>query len=324
MKGEFDNIPIVDLTGLRGDATPAARASVVQALARALETSGFAYLANHDVSEDLTERMRQMNMAFHALPLDAKMRVKINAWHRGYMPMSTSTLVSSSVAKVTKPNRSESLMIMHEVDPQSPQYGEPMQGPNQFPEDLPGLEITARAYMTEMSGLGRRIAGALAEALGLSRDWFDRFFEDPTLFLRLLHYPEQPDEDRLYGAAPHTDYGFITLLKQDDVGGLEVRNVNSDWIAAPPVGGTFVLNVGDILQRWSNGRFVSTPHRVRNLSKKGRYSQPFFFDPCMSAYVECPPGVLKPGEMPRAQPVVYGDYLLERLNRNYDYRKKAS
>lgn len=324
MKGEFDNIPIVDLAGLAEGASAEARAASVAGLKQALETSGFAYLSNHGVPEDLVERMRQMNVAFHDLPLEEKMKLRINEFHRGYMPMSSSTIVTSSVAKVTKPNQSESLMIMHEVPEDSPLYGQPIQGPNQFPDCLPELAETAHAYMDAMTDLGARIASALAEALGLAPDWFDPFFVDPTLFLRLLHYPEQPDEDRLFGSAPHTDYGFVTLLKQDDVGGLEVRNRHGEWIAAPPIEGTFVMNVGDILAKWSNGRFVSTPHRVRNLSPRDRYSQPFFYDPSMSALVECPPAVLESGETPRMKPVLYGDYLMERLNRNYDYRKKAS
>lgn len=324
MKGDFDNIPIVSLAGLAEGAAPADRARTVAALKEALETSGFAYLADHGVPEDLVERMRQMNIAFHDLPLEEKMALKINEFHRGYMPMSTSTIVTSSVAKVTKPNRSESLMVMHEVPEGAPYAGEPLQGPNQFPEALPDVADTARAYMTEMTKLGEMIAGGLAEALGLPRDWFAQFFSDPTLFLRLLHYPEQPDEEELFGSAPHTDYGFVTLLKQDNVGGLEVRNKRGEWIPAPPVENTFVMNVGDILAKWSNGRFVSTPHRVRNLSRKDRYSQPFFYDPSMSALVECPPAMLEAGETPQMEPVLYGDYLMERLNKNYDYRKKAS
>ncbi|QPM88985.1 isopenicillin N synthase family dioxygenase [Pseudooceanicola algae] len=324
MKGEFDNIPIVDLSGLADGATEAARSESVADLKTALETSGFAYLSNHGVPEDLVDRMREMNVAIHALDDKEKQAMRINEFHRGYMPMSSSTIVTSSVAKVTRPNQSESLMVMHEIPEDAPHFGEPLQGPNQFPERLPEVRETALAYMAEMTVLGERIAGGLAEALGLPRDWFAQHFQDPTLFLRLLHYPEQANEEELFGSAPHTDYGFVTLLKQDNVGGLEVRNKRGDWIPAPPIENTFVMNVGDILAKWSNGRFVSTPHRVKNLSRRGRYSQPFFYDPSMRALVECPPAMLEAGETPQMEPVLYGDYLLERLNKNYDYRKKAS
>jgi isopenicillin N synthase-like dioxygenase len=324
MRGDFSEIPMIDVSALGEGAAPAARAPTVAALRDALERCGFAYLSGHGVPQPMTDRLRELSKAFHALPIEAKRRIVMNDFHRGYMPFSTSTIVTSSVATVTRPNQSESLMVMHEVSPDDPAFGQPLQGPNLWPQELPELRDVALAYMERMTALGRMMAGGLAEALGLPRDWFLPFFDKPTLFLRLLHYPRQPDEAGLYGSAPHTDYGFITILTQDEVGGLEVRNRHDQWIPAPPIRGAYVMNVGDILQRWSNGRFASTPHRVRNLKPLDRYSTPFFFDPSMDAIVECPPQILRPNEAPLHPPVVYGDYLLERLNKNYDYRKKAS
>jgi isopenicillin N synthase-like dioxygenase len=319
-RGEFTEIPLINIKALEPGADPALRNVCVAALRDALERSGFAYLVGHGVPTALIERLSQLSRDFHALPMEAKTRIKINAFHRGYMPFSTSTIVTSSVAKVTRPNQSESLMVMHETSPDDPTYGQPLQGPNQWPEELPELRETALAYMAQLTALGHRIGGGLAEALGLPRDWFASYFDRPTLFLRLLHYPEHPDEVDLFGAAPHTDYGFITLLLQDAVGGLEVRNRHGQWIAATPVEGSYVMNVGDILERWSNGRFASTPHRVRNLKPTDRYSIPFFFDPNMDAHVECPPQVLGGGETPKTPSVIYGKYLVDRLNRNYQYR----
>ncbi len=324
-RGDFSEIPMLDIAPLVGGADAGARARAVAALGQALEVSGFAYLAGHGIDPGLIERLRRLAMQFHDLPLAAKTRITMNAAHRGYMPFSSSTIVTSSVAKVTKPNQSESLMVMHELAPDDPALiaGRPLQGPNQWPDEVPALRSTALAYMDALSALGRRLAVALAEALGLLPTWFLPHFDRPTLFLRLLHYPEQPAEEGLFGSAPHTDYGFITLLAQDDVGGLEVRNRAGDWIPAPPIPDTFVLNVGDILARWSNGRFASTPHRVRNFSGRDRYSQPFFYDPSMDTVVDCPTPLLAAGERPRFQPVQYGDYLITRLNRNYDYRQTA-
>jgi isopenicillin N synthase-like dioxygenase len=323
-RGEFSAIPVVDVSALADGADPAVRARTVAELGRVLETIGFAYLAGHGVPEELVEAMRAQSRRFHALPMDAKLRIKQNAAHRGYMPFSTSTIVTSTVAKVTRPNQSESLMVMHEVAADDPRMvrGDPLAGPNQWPDALPEIRAVALAYMDAMTALGRRIAVALAEALGLPGDTFVRHFAEPTLWLRLLHYPQQEDEPDLYGSAPHTDYGFVTLLAQDDVGGLEVRNKAGDWIAAPPIPETFVMNVADILQRWSNGRFASTPHRVRNLSGRERYSQPFFFDPSLDTVVECPAPLLGPGEAPRHPPVRYGDYVMERLDKNYAYRQQ--
>jgi isopenicillin N synthase-like dioxygenase len=324
MRGEFSEIPVIEVSSFLADGDPKQRADTVAALRDALERSGFAYLSGHGIPQSAIDRLRALSQAFHALPMEAKQRIVMNEYHRGYMPFSSSTIVTSTVAKVTRPNLSESLMIMQEVSAEAPFYGEPLRGPNQWPAELPEFRAVALDYMAKMTALGLSMAHGLTEALDLPCGWFLPFFKEPTLFLRLLHYPRQPDETGLFGSAPHTDYGFITILAQDEVGGLEVRNRHNEWIAAPPIEGTFVMNVGDILQRWSNGRFASTPHRVRNLKPVDRYSMPFFFDPSMDAKVECPPQILERGEAPTHPPVVYGDYLLERLNKNYDYRKKAS
>jgi isopenicillin N synthase-like dioxygenase len=151
------------------------------------------------------------------------------------------------------------------------------------------------------------------------------YFAQPTTFLRMLHYPPQaPDSaDDAFGSAPHTDYGCLTVLCQDSNGGLEVRRNDGTWLKATPIPGTFVVNVADMLSRWTNGRWQSTPHRVKNLSGKDRYSNPYFFDMDMDVIVECVPTCTDAANPPRFPPVRYGDYLLERLNRNYAYRKTA-
>lgn len=203
--------------------------------------------------------------------------------------------------------------------------GLPMQGPNQWPDWLPGFKPAMLAYVREVDALGRHIVRLIALALGLPATALDHHFDHPTTFLRALHYPPQPPaEDEQMGSAPHTDYGIITLLAQDDSGGLQVRPRGGDWIEAPPIPDTYVLNVGDMLARWTNGRLVSTPHRVINRSGGDRYSLPYFLDPSMDTRIECLPTCTDADHPPQHPPVRYGDYLLERLNRNYDYRKPAA
>ena len=176
--------------------------------------------------------------------------------------------------------------------------------------------------MTEMAG---RFTRLLALALGLDEDFFALDFALPTTWLRLLHYPPHPAEAPVdqFGAAPHTDYGFITLLAQDEHGGLEVRARDGSWIAAPPIPNTFIVNVADMLARWSNDRWCSTPHRVRNLSGTDRYSLPFFYDPDTRSRIACLPTCCDAEHPPRYAPVLFGDYVVERLNRNYAYRQQA-
>ncbi len=326
-RGAFSQIPILDVSGLYAGDESAVRA-VAENLRGSLETVGFVYVAGHRVARADVEAVREMSKAFFALPDEQKLTLKIDKNFRGYLPFAGSTIVTSSVAKVSKPNQSESIFFMHEVAPDDPDAlaGKPLQGPNQWPPEaaLPGFRATVERYVEEMTALAKKLVGAISISLGLPFDSMDRYFDKPTTFLRLLHYPTQREEAGLFGSAPHTDYGYITLLAQDDVGGLEVKNKSGDWIAAPPIPDTFVMNVGDILARWSNDRFVSTAHRVINRSGRERYSQPFFFDPSMDETIEALPTCVLAGAQPKYPPVLYGDYLMERIDKNYHYRKGAA
>ncbi|MGH7095089.1 MAG: isopenicillin N synthase family dioxygenase [Stellaceae bacterium] len=308
----MSGLPVVDISA------PGAAA----ALGRALEEIGFAYVVGHGVTQDVINAAFAASRAFHASPEGLKRSLAINEWHRGFMAMATSTVVTSSVAKVTRPNLSASLMIMHE--PAAQDVGRPLQGPNQWPHWLPEFRPAIETYRAEAERVARRIIRLIAVALGLEETALDRHFAKPTSFLRLLCYPPHPAMagDDQFGAAPHTDYGIVTLLAQDASGGLQVRRRDGGWIDAAPLPGAFVLNVADMLARWTNDRFVSTPHRViNNRTGAHRYSLPFFFDTDMDAVIECLPTCAGPDNSPRYEPVRYGDYLMDRLSRNYDYRK---
>jgi isopenicillin N synthase-like dioxygenase len=312
----MDMIPVVDIS----------TSTAAAALGAALEHIGFAYITGHGVPPALTEGAFAASREFHASSPEQKQSLAINAAHRGYMAMASSTIVTSRVARVTQPNLSESLMIMHEVAAGDPRLGEPLQGPNQYPDWLPGFRAPIDAYIEAVEGVARRVIRLIAMSLDLPETALDRYFARPTMFLRLLHYPPHPDDapDGQFGSAPHTDYGIITLLAQDDRGGLEVRPRGGDWIAAPPIPGSLVLNVADMLARWTNDRFVSTPHRVLNAGGGDRYSVPFFFDTDMDAVIECLPTCHGAANPPRYEPVRYGDYLMDRLDKNYAYRKTAA
>jgi isopenicillin N synthase-like dioxygenase len=320
----LDHLPIIDMAPLGHD--PSAEAAIARELDAIFSTLGFCYFANIGVDPGLTQAVFDASRRFHAQPMEAKQAVRINDFHRGYMPPKTSQIITSSVAKVTQPNFSESFMVMHEVAPDHPSFGQPLQGPNEWPADLPGFRYAVLAYDAAVAAFCQRLLPVLAQALSLPRDWFAPFFAEPTTFLRLLHYPPQPPESGpdSFGSAPHTDYGFITILAQDNSGGLSVRRADGTWLSAPPVPGTVVVNVADMLSRWTNGRWQSTPHSVRNLSGGDRYSCPFFFDMSMDAVVECVPTCTGPGNPPSHPPVRYGDYLMERLNKNYTYRQPAA
>lgn len=308
------SLPIIDVNGFALNAGQ--KQGVAKALDSAFREIGFCYLVNTGVDETQINALFEASKSFHALSSADKLAIGVNAYHRGYIAPKSSVIRSSSVAEVTQPNLSESFMVMHEVAPSEPRFGQPLQGPNQWPSQLPAFRPAVEAYRDQMTDVGFKLLPLLARALDLNEHFFADYFLEPTLWLRLLCYPPHPQSapDAQYGSAPHTDYGFMTLLAQDELGGLEVRWRDGSWRPAPPLKDAFVLNVADMLARWSAGRWTSTPHRVRNTSGQTRYSAPFFFDTSMDAQIEPIGG--SAGERVR-----FGDYVMERLNRNYAYRE---
>jgi len=201
--------------------------------------------------------------------------------------------------------------------------GTPLHGPNLWP-DLPGWRAVMEAYYAEMEALGRMLLQAFAVALGMGETFFDDWLEAPMTTLGPLHYPPQTGHitEAQIGAGAHTDYGCLTMLAQDDAGGLQVRNAAGLWIDAPPVPGSFVVNIGDMMERWTNGVFTSTLHRVINISGRERFSLPFFFDPDFSAPVECLETCLAPGATPKYPPTTAGKHLLDMINASFAYHKE--
>jgi len=313
-------IPVIDLAPL-GEPGGAGRDRLAATILAAYGETGFAYLVNHGVPQHLTEGVFAASARFHALPRAEKMKIALNAQHRGFIPINTSTDRNSKLAKVTRPNQSESFMMMREAGPDDPEVraGAFLAGPNQWPEGLPGFRAAVTAYNDALSALAARLVRVIARALGADEAGFAAAFEPPTTWLRLLHYPPQPpmSPDDLYGSAPHTDFGCITLLAQDDAGGLQVMTPAGAWIDAPPLPGSLVMNVGDMLHRWSNGRLRSTPHRVINRSGRERHSCPFFYDPNVRTVIAPLPSCTGPGNPPRFEPIVFGDFLRAELKAGY-------
>ncbi len=311
--GNFTKIPVLDLQ-------PLAENGDIRALARDFATAygetGFGYVINHGVDSALIADIFEASKRFHALAEPAKRAIALNKAHRGYIAINTSTDVTTDLAEVTKPNQSASFMMMREDSAADP--GVYLSGPNQWP-DLEGFRETCEAYVAAMTGLGQVLMRLALQAMGATDNAILRAFDDPTIWLRLLHYPPQPPKapDDLYGSAPHKDFGCLTLLAQDDVGGLQVQTPSGDWVDAPPMKDAFVVNVGDMLHRMSNGRLLSTPHRVINTSGRERYSVPFFFDPHVQTTIAPLPGT----GAPKFAPLHFGEFLRSELEAGYDAHK---
>lgn len=308
---DFTDIKILDLSSLFTD-DQAAQNQLAQKFLQAYSTAGFAYISNHSIPEKLIDGVFDASQRFHALPVEAKMKVALNHNHRGFIPINTSTDKTSKLADVTRPNQSESYMMMREDQVESTDY---LSGPNQWPE-LENFCTQVTAYNTAMCDLAIHLVALAARALGSEAAELTQHFQCPTTWLRLLYYPptDPMDGDDLYGSAPHTDFGALTILAQDEIGGLQVQTPNGTWIDAPRIPGTFVVNVGEMLHRWSNGILKSTPHRVINRSGKPRYSCPFFFDPHVSTNITPLPECGKP----RFEPLNFGDFLRSELEAGYD------
>jgi isopenicillin N synthase-like dioxygenase len=307
-------IPTIDL------AASDAAAQIVHAYA----TAGFAYLVGHGVDPVMVDAVFAESRRFHASPVELKRTIALDGNHRGFIEINTSTDRNSTLADVKKPNQSESFMMMREDDPHGEQVraGHYLAGPNQWPDWLPGFCEVLTSYHDTMVTVGLRLVEVIAEGLGEQADTpgdsLAAAFAPPTTWLRLLHYPPCPPTapDDLYGSAPHCDFGFITVLAQDDVGGLQVMSPEGEWLDVPPVDGAFVMNVGEMLHRWSNGRLRSTPHRVINRSGRERYSVPFFFDPHASTVIAPLPSTIE-GDDVRYDPTHFGDFLRRELTKGY-------
>jgi len=321
-------IPVIDIGGLFGGDRAAAVRAIARQVQGACQMSGFFYIANHGIPRELIAAVFEADRTFHARPLAEKLKIKLNQWHRGYQAFATSTLKSSArFAPAKHPNQLESYLLRHEVSPDHPDFrSKVLMGPNQWPDD-PQFKTVVQRYDQAVRDLGHRLLPVFSVAVGEAPDFFARFFDPASTATRLIHYPPAPATrpDDLFGIHPHTDYGFLTILAQDDVGGLEVRRIDGSWIPAVPIPDTFVVNIGDILARWTNDRFNSTPHRVINSSNyRDRYSVAMFFDPNIDAWISCLPRFASP-ESPAKYPAIrYGEYYQTRLDANYPDRVGAA
>ncbi|MDJ1006328.1 MAG: 2-oxoglutarate and iron-dependent oxygenase domain-containing protein [Paracoccaceae bacterium] len=310
-------LPIVDIAGLASD-DPAARAEVGRAIRAACEDMGFMYVVGHGIDEGLRADVLSEAAAFFALPLEEKMAtdMKKSPCNRGYEEMGGQTLEADA-----PPDLKESFLMGAELAPDDPRVlaGKFNQGPNQWPAGRPGFEATMMRYHGEMNALGALMMRGVALSLDLPEDHFAPFDTDPVSILRLIHYPPQPPNPRPgeKGCGAHTDWGALTLLMQDDTGGLQVRAEDGNWIDAPHVPGSFVVNLGDMMARWTNDRYRSTEHRVINVSGRDRYSVPFFYEGNADEPVVCLPGCSSEADPPRYAPTTVEGHLKEMYARTY-------
>jgi isopenicillin N synthase-like dioxygenase len=260
-----ETIPVINIADYLTRRAGALDALAVQ-VHEALTTVGFFVLTGHDVPHGIVARTFAEAERFHALPMNKKLALKLNEHNNGYMAMGRYAVWTSDVNVNDKPDLNEAFFVKRERAPDDPLRlsGRRFVGPNLWPDeaDLPGFRANVLEYVSIMDDLARRFLPAIAVALDLEPAWFDAAFSDSQFSFRLSHYPPVEAEANQFGIAPHTDSNFMTFLAQTEIPGLQVRMPSGNWLDVPYIPGSFAVNSGDMLRRWSNGRFKSTPHRA--------------------------------------------------------------
>jgi isopenicillin N synthase-like dioxygenase len=319
-----EEIPVIDLKNFKF-ATPAEKNAVVKTIADTCRQAGFFYVVNHGIAAADIDDIFSAAKQFFALPLEAKEEVSIKKSGRnfhGYLPA-----FHIGEDPKLKANLQEAFQVHAELPPDDPLLlaGVPLYGANSWPSAMPDLKRRMTNYQQKLAHLGEQMLHLFALALEMPEDSLDRHFEKSTSLLRLLHYPpQQPDESGEHiGTRAHTDTGTFTILSQDEVGGLEILLKSGEWVLAPPLKHSYVVNLGEVMRSWSDGVFAATPHRVINRYGHERYSVPFFMNPEYNATFE--PLVHNPARadsnfetlISNKHHKCYGDWIMEVYSRIY-------
>ncbi|UST52571.1 isopenicillin N synthase family oxygenase (plasmid) [Comamonadaceae bacterium OTU4NAUVB1] len=287
----------------------------------ACTNTGFLYVRNHGVPRAAVDAVFDATRRYFSLSMDERLKDRIDErFRRGFMPYGVTQHPGH------KPDLKESYELGVDLPVTDPdvQAGLPLHGPNRWPADKPWLKEAAEAYFDHTVTLGKHLLRIFATALAQPEDFFLQWCRKPMVQSRLFHYPPQSSPTALeLGAAAHTDYGMLTILAQDPIGGLELRTRSGEWVGAPYIEDTLVINLGDMVKVWTNDRYVSNPHRVANRTGKERFSIPTFFNLDYATPVACLPQFQSADNPPRHAPVKSGDYLVKRFSEVQKYKTPA-
>ena len=283
---------------------------------------GFLYIRNHGVDAATIESARRAGFELFRLPPAAKHEARTNRFHHGWLGPGATKMYDDAL-----PDLKESFNWGGEPEPEpeleaGAKRPNPLAGPNVWPAAAPGLKPGVQPWFDAASACAEDLLRGFALGAGLDPEHFIRHRDRPLSRGSLQYYPPHPHDagDDRFGVAPHTDFGMLTVLAQDDVGGLEIQRLTGEWVAVPPLAGTLVVNVGDLLERWSNRRYHSTVHRVINRSGRERLSLVLAYDPNFETPVD-PGAFCSGGETPHDEPILCGDYLLWRFEKAFSYRR---
>ena len=313
----FEKIPIIDISDIH---TESGFEKIATELVHVARSIGFFYIKGHNISPELISSAFNASKRFFELPSDIKSSVEVDINQRGWMGQGMAQLEGSKTH-----DAKEVFFWGWDVGADDPDVvsGVPMVFPNQWPDQAaPFLRANILPYYHSVIVLGRSILSALAYGLGNSKDFFNIAYKKPLGRGQLVYYPPMDDKDfdeQRFGASPHTDFGVLTILLQDMQGGLQVLNKDNIWIEAPPIENSFVCNIGDLLERWTNGDLISTKHRVINRNKNARYSIPIFCDPSSQTIINPSDFSQSPNKFEK---ITAGEHILNRNRRNFKQYKK--
>ncbi|MER8511276.1 isopenicillin N synthase family oxygenase [Mesorhizobium sp. M0894] len=312
----FDKIPLVDIAPLLDRSN---KQMVAKEIRWALSNTGFMYVKNHGIPQGLVDSVLDVSRRFFDLPISQKMTLHVSKSDvalRGYI---------EPFGENTDPGKTKDLKECFDIGPERSALEGPFFGPNQWPSSLPEFRELTYGYHQKMADLAKKLLQGIALSLDLSESYFESLMRQPISIQRLLHYPPQSGHigEEIIGIGAHTDYGNLTILAQDDVGGLQVMNRDGVWVEGIPIHGTFVINIGDLIQRLTNDVYLANLHRVVNSSGRERYSIPFFIDADFDAIIEPLPSCITDSNPLRYNRVTCGEHKFGRFAASYAHLAKA-
>ncbi len=311
---DAETIPVIDIAPLRDGSDPK---RVARALHAGSQGLGFIYITGHGISEDSIAAIRAVGYRFFRASAAEKETVKVSAQHRGWIRQGGAKMQDDAKADL----KESFIWGYQDADGAAPN-DHPLRGRNLWPAFLPELERRAMTYFHQAHEIAHHMMRGFALGLDLPEDFFLRSADRPLSRTAFAYYPAQSEEmgPEQFGVGPHTDFGVLTVLCQDSVGGLQVETAKGEWVHAPPIEGTLVVNVADLLARWTDGAYKSTPHRVVNSSGRERLSLVMAFDPNPETMIDARE-IYGADYAAKEDPITCGDYLNWRFDKAFAYRK---
>lgn len=311
------SLPIIDLTHFK-EGAPDEQLTIAKQTVSACENDGFFYVTKHGIDESLFQKAKESALTFFRKDSDFKRRFHISHFshHRGYVGNND---VSPDLEKGG--DIREAYKVAEDMPVDDPDYlaGITLYGPNVWPEELPEFETDIYRIYQEYQTLSKTIFSLFAVGLNLPLDYFVPLTHKPASVLNVNYYPQSDGGDEASGIGAHSDYEAFAMLWQDGVGGLEIESLQGEWLAVEPINGTLVINIGDLMQHWTNDRFRATRHRVINVSGKERVSMACFGNTNYHAMIECIPSCFSDQNPARYPPKTSGQYLMDAIKRTYAY-----